>query len=132
AYRRLPAFFDIFDKRPPVVALTATATPEVRTDIAQLLKLRDQYEAISGFERPNIAYGVLRESDKNARLLDILRSIGNSPAIVYGSTRKSVEQITAVLKNAGVAVESYHAGVPLGLRKNTQEQYQDGQTRVIV
>src|SRR5207237_4093462 len=74
---------------------------------------------------------VLQESNKDARLRDILQSIGEAPAIVYGATRKSVEKITATLTAFGIAAESYHAGVPLGTRKRTQESYSTGGARVI-
>ena len=134
AYRRLPDVYEAFggDRRPPIMALTATATPEVRTDICKLLTLDNPLEIVTGFERPNLAYGVLRESDKESRLRDILRSIGSGSAIVYAATRKSVENITSMLRGIGVMAESYHAGVPLVLRRQVQDRYQSGQTRVIV
>ncbi len=134
AYRRLPNVYSAFggERRPPLMALTATATPEVRRDIARLLTLEDPLEIVTGFERPNLAYGVLRQCDKDSRLRDILRSIGDGSAIVYVATRKSVEYITAMLRGTGVRAESYHAGVTLALRKQVQERYQSGESRVIV
>ncbi|MDP4199110.1 MAG: ATP-dependent DNA helicase RecQ [Bacteroidota bacterium] len=132
SYRRLPLLFELFRKRPPVIALTATATPEVRADICHLLALRDPFEIVTGFERPNIAYGVMQECDKDARLKDIILSIGESPAIVYGSTRKSVEKISDTLRSSAVSVESYHAGISSALRRRTQDRYASGKARVIV
>jgi ATP-dependent DNA helicase RecQ len=132
SYRRLPSVYDAFANRPPVIALTATATPEVRADIRALLNLQSPLEIVTGFERTNIAYGVLREIDKEFRLRDILRSVSEGSSIVYAATRKNVERITIWLKSIGMSAESYHAGMPLALRKLVQERFQSGQTKVIV
>ena len=134
SYRRLPNSFKVLGdgNRPPIMALTATATPEVRADIVSLLDLRDPFEIVTGFERPNLGYGVLRECDKEARLRDIIGSISGGSSIVYGATRKSVEAITLMLGRFGYAAESYHAGVPLELRKRVQDNFLSGRTPVIV
>ncbi|HET6399978.1 MAG TPA: ATP-dependent DNA helicase RecQ [Candidatus Kapabacteria bacterium] len=134
SYRRIPDVYVKFSngERPPVIALTATATPEVRVDISQLLQLRNPLEIVTGFERPNLAYGVLRECDKDVRLRDILQSVDNGSAIVYAATRKSVDRIAADLRGRGIAAESYHAGLPLILRRQVQERYQSNETRSIV
>ncbi|HWF43294.1 MAG TPA: ATP-dependent DNA helicase RecQ [Candidatus Kapabacteria bacterium] len=139
SYRRLPQSFEMFGanersngKRPPIIALTATATPEVRADIVKLLTLSDPLEIVTGFERPNLSYGVLRESDKESRLRDIIASTAHGSAIVYGSTRKSVEAITRMLRQFGHVADSYHAGVPLELRKNVQDNFLSGKTPIIV
>ncbi len=134
SYRRIPDVYSKFSdgKRPPVIALTATATPEVRADIAQLLQLDHPLEIVTGFDRPNLAYGVLRECDKDVRLRDILQTIDGGSAIVYTATRKSVDRIAGNLRSIGIAAESYHAGLPLELRRHVQERYQSNETRVMV
>ena len=134
SYRRIPEMYKAFAKgtRPTIVALTATATPEVRADIVQLLQLEHPLNIVTGFERPNLAYGVLRECDKDVRLRDILQSVDNGSSIVYAATRKSVERITDDLRKAGIGAESYHAGLPLVLRRHVQERYQSNETRVMV
>jgi ATP-dependent DNA helicase RecQ len=134
SYRRLPEVYSAFggEKRPPVIALTATATPEVRADIVHLLGLENPLEIVTGFDRPNLAYGVLAECDKPSRLRDILYSTPNGSAIVYAATRRSVESVTDIVRRSGIAAESYHAGVPLTLRRQVQDRYQAGTTRVIV
>ncbi len=134
SYRRIPDVYSALGDghRPPIIALTATATPEVRTDISQLLQLEQPLEIVTGFERPNIAYGVLRGCDKDARLRDILSSTQNGTAIVYAATRKSVEKITMNLQGRGFSAESYHAGIPLIARRQTQERFDSAATRVIV
>jgi len=134
SYRRIPDVYAMLGdgRRPPIIALTATATPEVRADISLLLQLETPLEIVTGFERPNIAYGVLRESDKDKRLRDILASVKQGTAIVYAATRKSVENITANLQGRGFTAESYHAGIPLPARREAQERFHSGRTRVIV
>ncbi len=134
SYRRIPDVYSALGdgQRPPIIALTATATPEVRADVSLLLQLENLFEIVTGFERPNIAYGVLRACDKDARLRDILSSTQTGTAIVYAATRKSVDKITMDLERRGYAVGAYHAGIPLAARRATQERFQSGATRVIV
>jgi ATP-dependent DNA helicase RecQ len=134
SYRRIPDVYSALGDahRPPIIALTATATPEVRADISQLLQFENPLEIVTGFERPNIAYGVLRECDKDARLRDILSSTQNGTAVVYAATRKSVDKITMNLQGRGFSAESYHAGIPLVARRQTQERFHSAETRVIV
>ena len=134
SYRRIPEVYPFLGNgnRPPIIALTATATPEVRTDISKLLELCNPLEIVTGFERPNIAYGVLRESDKDARLRDILSSQQSGSTIVYAATRKSVDRIALALRQNGFSAEAYHAGIPNGDRKSIQERFHTGATRVMV
>lgn len=134
SYRRLPQLYEIWEqaggRRPPIIALTATATPEVRADIVQQLALQDPLEIVTGFERSNLQYGVLNGCDKNLRMLDILNSIEGS-AIVYASTRKAVESITLTLNNHNIVCQTYHAGLQNELRKRIQERFLKGEIRVI-
>ena len=134
SYRRIPDVYEMLGDghRPPVIALTATATPEVRADISLLLQLGNPLEIVTGFERSNIAYGVLRECDKDARLRDILSTIQSGSAIVYAATRKAVDKITLSLQGRGFAAEAYHAGIPLIARRQTQERFHSGAADVIV
>ncbi|HEY3873982.1 MAG TPA: ATP-dependent DNA helicase RecQ [Candidatus Kapabacteria bacterium] len=134
SYRRIPDIYASLNegRRAPILALTATATPEVRADVIQLLKLEKPFEVVTGFERPNIAYGVLRECDKDARLHDIIRSLSSGSAIVYAATRRSVDRLALDLQRKGYSAEAYHAGLPNMARKQTQERFLSSQTRVIV
>ena len=133
SYRRIPEVYSRFANgaRPPIIALTATATPDVRADISELLQLRNPLEIVTGFERPNLAYGVLRQCDKDVRLRDILRSVEGA-AIVYTSSRKSVDRIASDLRTIGIAAEGYHAGLPLRLRSQIQERFRRNETSVMV
>lgn len=132
SYRRLTQMYDIFDgKRPPVIALTATATPEVRADIVKQLQLNSPLEIVTGFARQNIQYGVLTSCDKDVRTVDILRGLDGS-AIVYGSTRKNVEALVPKLAKQGIKAVAYHAGQPAELRRRIQDQFLKGDVPVIV
>ncbi len=133
SYRRIPDVYEALGdgKRPPIIALTATATPEVRADISMLLQLEHPLEIVTGFERPNIAYGVLRECDKDARLRDIISTTPHGSVIVYAATRKSVDNIALGLQRQSIAAEAYHAGIPSQARRQTQERFQRSDIRVI-
>ena len=116
-----------------VLALTATATPEVRRDIADALELREPRVFVAGFDRPNLFIEVLRVSgdkDKLGRLLAVARSGG--PGIVYAATRKNVEKVVSALRVAGVDALGYHAGMADGERTSVQERFVRGDAPVIV
>ena len=119
---------------PVTLALTATATPEVRVDIAKQLHLRDPEVVITGFDRRNLHYHVEAtptERDKDAALIAAIKR-SDGVAVVYASTRKSVERITGVLDRAGVSVAGYHAGLDDAHRHEVQEAFMTEQVRTIV
>src|SRR4029077_4866989 len=98
---------------PPTVALTATATPHVRTDIVAQLKLNDPTTIITGFDRKNLSYHVLptkTDTDKDDAIVHLLRE-NDGLAVIYASTRKAVERIAALLERARVPAAAYHAGL---------------------
>jgi ATP-dependent DNA helicase RecQ len=119
---------------PPIAALTATATPDVRRDIQKQLALRDPQVVITGFDRRNLAWHVVRvknDPEKDQLLLQLLRG-RDGTAIVYASTRKSVDAITSLLGGAGMPAVGYHAGVADLDRKRIQEAFMTGAARVVV
>ncbi|HKG91699.1 MAG TPA: ATP-dependent DNA helicase RecQ, partial [Gemmatimonadaceae bacterium] len=119
---------------PPTIALTATATQEVRRDIAHQLHLADPAIVISGFDRKNLHYHVVStktESDKDRALVEILKS-RDGLAVVYASTRKAVEKITEVLSRARVDAVGYHAGLDDAHRHEVQDAFMKEGVRVIV
>ena len=119
---------------PQIIALTATATPQVRADISEQLGLVDPRVFVAGFDRPNLALRVLHvatEKEKIATIKNLaLRSTGSG--IIYAATRKSVEQVTAKLKLAGLSAEAYHGGMDEGERTRAQESFMRGETKAIV
>ncbi|HEU0015553.1 MAG TPA: RecQ family ATP-dependent DNA helicase [Longimicrobium sp.] len=119
---------------PPVAALTATATPEVRRDIVRQLGLRDPAVLVTGFDRRNLVWHVLRaknDSEKDRLLIKLLRGREGS-SIVYASTRKSVDALTMLLNGVGITTVGYHAGLGDRDRKRVQDEFMRGQTRVVV
>jgi ATP-dependent DNA helicase RecQ len=127
--------------RPPVMAVTATATPWVAQEIASRLGLRDWVEVRSGFDRPNITFDVIRiegESTvkrKQTALLHALRagqSSSSRPAIVYCGTRRETERLTQFLCEQGIATVGYHAGMPPADRRASQQAFMDDSAEVVV
>src|ERR671915_1124005 len=119
---------------PPVVALTATATPHVRTDIARQLRLQNQRTVITGFDRRNLRYHVVptrTDTEKDEALIEILRG-REGLAVVYASTRRAVERIAETLNRGGVPAVGYHAGLDDAHRHEVQESFMREQVRVIV
>lgn len=116
-----------------VLALTATATPEVRRDIADALELRDPKVFVAGFDRPNLFIEVLRVSgdkDKLGRLVTLARAGG--PGIIYAGTRKNVEKVVATLRASAVEALGYHAGMEDSERSSVQDRFVRGKAPVIV
>ena len=119
---------------PVTIALTATATPEVRRDIAEQLGLRDPEQIITGFDRANLHYHVVPvkgDAEKDAALADVLAR-HEGTAIVYASTRKAVERVTEVLARARVPAVAYHAGLDDAHRHEVQDAFMNEDVRAIV
>ncbi|HEY4217618.1 MAG TPA: ATP-dependent DNA helicase RecQ [Gemmatimonadaceae bacterium] len=120
---------------PPTVALTATATPHVRTDIVAQLKLESPTIIVTGFDRTNLSYHVLptkTESDKDDALVHLLRSTDDGLAVVYASTRKAVERIAMLLERARISAAAYHAGLDDERRHGVQDAFMTEKVRAIV
>ncbi len=132
SYRRIPQFYHSFiHGRPPVIALTATATPDVRKDICEQLELEEPLEIVTGFERPNINYAVLRECKKDVRLIDLAHTI-NGSIIVYTSSRSRADKIFTHLRQLGFRAASYHAGMRNEERLRVQEDFLAGELQIII
>ncbi len=119
---------------PTTIALTATATPEVRRDIIRELGLKDPQTIITGFDRPNLTYYVVpakNDAEKEKRLVDILRKY-EGLAVIYASTRKAVDHLTTVLERAKIRAAGYHAGLDDARRHEVQEAFMTEQIRAIV
>jgi ATP-dependent DNA helicase RecQ len=119
---------------PTTIALTATATPEVRRDIIRELALREPETIITGFDRPNLTYFVVpvkNDAEKERRLAEILRK-HDGLAVIYASTRKAVDHLTMVLERARIAAAGYHAGLDDSRRRQVQEAFMSEKIRAIV
>lgn len=114
----------------PVIALTATATPEVAEDIMERLKFGEKYLIKSGFERPNLSYIVRECEDKTGQLLSICEGVRGS-GIVYVRSRKKTEELAAFLAANGVSASFYHAGLGADTRSERQAQWKSDKIRVM-
>ena len=133
-YLRLQSFRERIG-RPQTIALTATATPYVRADIIEQLRLDDPRAFVSGFDRPNLSLGVVhteKEREKYARIRQLAEEYKGQSGIVYTSTRKSVEQITRKLLDSRLSVVGYHAGMTDEERVRAQELFMSGGAQTIV
>jgi len=119
---------------PPVLALTATATPRVRQDILRSLKMRDPEVVVTSFNRPNLTYRVLSAAKKDQKLPRILDVIRRSPppGIVYATTRKECEELAESLRRSGVDAAAYHAGMGSANRADVQERFMTDELSVVV
>lgn len=119
---------------PPTIALTATATPEVRRDIARVLGLSNPDVVLTGFDRPNLRWHIVRtknDAEKDGTLVDVLKR-HEGVAIVYAATRKTVDRVAHVLTRAGVRAEAYHAGLDDARRREVQDAFMSERVRAIV
>ena len=116
----------------PVIALTATATPEVARDICERLGGADSFTVLKAdFSRPNLTYRVEQCEDKLGHVLELCNAVPGS-GIVYMRSRNKCEDIAAFLKAGGVSASFYHAGLSAPLRSARQEAWKKGETRVMV
>ena len=116
------------------VALTATATPYVRSDIIQQLGLTKPETFVSGFDRPNLTIDVVhteKEREKVARIKRLAKTHDGS-GIIYAATRKAVEQVALQLQGQGLSVSAYHAGMGDAARVKAQDDFMNGRTQMIV
>lgn len=131
-----PAYLKIAEIRDllpdvPVLALTATATPEVVKDIQQRLRFREENVFRMSFERKNLAYIVRKTENKTKELLHILRRMPGS-AIIYVRNRRRTKEITELLMHEGITADFYHAGLDDATKDIRQQRWQTGESRVMV
>ena len=115
----------------PVIALTATATPQVAEDIMERLGFEEKCLIKSGFERPNLSYIVRRCEDKLGQMLNICSSVEGT-GIVYVRSRKKTEELAAFLSSNGISSSFYHAGLGPESRSERQSRWKEGSIRVMV
>ena len=131
-----PAYLKIAEIREllpgvPVLALTATATPEVVKDIQSRLNFREENVFRMSFERKNLAYIVRKTDNKTGELLHILKRIDGS-AIIYVRNRRRTKEITELLMQEGITADFYHAGLDNAVKDLRQKRWQNGEIRVMV
>ena len=131
-YLAIADFIAALPRRPAVAAFTATATAQVRADIVRLLRLDDPVEVVTGFDRPNLYFDVLRPKSKKDTLLALLEQRRGKSGIVYCATRANVEKVCDALCAAGLPATRYHAGLPDAERRRNQDDFQFDRRPVMV
>lgn len=123
SYTHISTFVDGLPHRPTVAAFTATATEHVKTDIRQLLDLQSPYEITTGFDRPNLYFGVVDTGSRIEFIRSYLEDNPHKSGIIYTMTRKNAEQIYESLFASGFPVTYYHAGLSDKERAANQEAF---------
>lgn len=123
SYLKIIAFVESLANRPIVGAFTATATNDVKEDIKKILRLKNPFEITTGFDRPNLFFGVIKSSSKDEKLIDLIRERGDRSGIVYCATRKNVESVCELLCDNGFSAARYHAGLDEYERRKNQEDF---------
>jgi ATP-dependent DNA helicase RecQ len=134
-YRRLKEMMDMIDEKIPVIALTATATPKVQSDIVKNLGLRNPNIFISSFNRPNLYYEIQPKIKKDQTNKSIVRFISQNKGksgIIYTLNRKTTEELADMLMANGIKAVAYHAGLDAKLRADRQDQFLNEDVQVIV
>ena len=132
SYLRIGELRGLLGPDVPVLALTASATPLVRDDIARQLRFRPDSNVYAlSFDRPNLSYVARITQNKTDKLLQVLGATTGT-AIVYVRSRKKTREIAELLQGAGISATFYHAGLDPEVKAERQEQWKSGRTRVIV
>lgn len=123
SYLKIISFVESLANRPIIGAFTATATNDVKEDIKKILRLENPFEITTGFDRPNLFFGVIKSSSKDEKLIDLIRERGDRSGIVYCATRKNVESVCELLCDNGFSAARYHAGLDEYERRKNQEDF---------
>ena len=134
-YRRLREMMELISPHAPMIALTATATPKVQSDILRNLGLRNPQVYISSFNRPNLYYEILPKIHKEQTVTSIVRFISQNKGksgIIYTLNRKTTEELADMLMANGIKAVAYHAGLDSKLRAERQDLFLNEDVQVIV
>ncbi len=132
SYRLIGEWLNSLPKRPIVGAFTATATKYVENDIKKLLGLDKANVYVTGFDRPNLSFSVIRTPKRMDYVVHYVRQHANENGIIYCATRKDVDRVYENLTRAGVKVGHYHGGLSDEVRREMQNAYADDKLQVMV
>ncbi|RMF26428.1 MAG: ATP-dependent DNA helicase RecQ, partial [Bacteroidetes bacterium] len=125
-YRKIRLMIDAIGKDIPIVALTATATPKVQSDIIKNLHMEEVNKFVSSFNRENLYYEVRPKGKKRSvqkQIIQIIKSMPNQSGIIYVQARKTTEELAEVLNVNGIKAAPYHAGLDAKTRSQTQDAF---------
>lgn len=132
SYTKIVEFVNLLEKRPIISAFTATATEAVREDIVCTLGLDNPYTMVTGFDRENLFFQVDKPKSKEQYIVDYIAKHPDESGIIYCATRKNVDSVYELLKEKGVSVAKYHAGMSAADRKQMQEDFVFDYTSIVV
>ncbi|TDL66571.1 DNA helicase RecQ [Rhodococcus qingshengii] len=132
SYRHIKQMVYSLPQKPNVLALTATATPRVREDICETLDIDEENSIITGFERENLSFAVIKGQDRLHYLRDYIKKNEKEAGIIYAATRKNVDQLYERLKKENVNVARYHAGMGDAERIREQDRFLKDEASVMV
>lgn len=132
SYRLIGEWLNSLPKRPIVGAFTATATKYVENDIKKLLGLDTANVYVTGFDRPNLSFSVIRTPKRMDYVVHYVRQHANENGIIYCATRKDVDRVYENLTRAGIKVGHYHGGLSDEVRREMQNAYADDKLQVMV
>jgi len=132
SYVKIGDFIESLPKRPVVAAFTATATSDVSEDIMRLLKLIDPYVTLTGFDRPNLTFNVIKPENKYKALIEIVEGADGKNGIIYCATRKAVEDVSHKLTADGFSSTRYHAGLTEEERHDNQDDFIFDRKKIMV
>ena len=132
SYQLIGEWLNSLPKRPIVGAFTATATKYVENDIKKLLGLDNANVYVTGFDRPNLSFSVIRTPKRMDYVVHYVRQHANENGIIYCATRKDVDRVYENLTRAGIKVGHYHGGLSDEVRREMQNAYADDKLQVMV
>ncbi|NYE08206.1 ATP-dependent DNA helicase RecQ [Bacillus niacini] len=132
SYRHIQQMVRSLPQKPNVIALTATATPRVRDDICETLNIEEENSIITGFERENLTFSVIKGQDRLHFVRDYLKKNEKEAGIIYAATRKNVDQLYERLKKENINVARYHAGMGDAERISEQDRFLKDEASVMV
>ncbi|MGM9926536.1 MAG: DNA helicase RecQ [Bacillus sp. (in: firmicutes)] len=132
SYKHIYSFISDLKVKPTVLALTATATPNVQEDILQLLQIPKDHTVMTTFERPNLSFSIIKGQDYDKYVLDYIKSNPNETGIIYVATRKNGEQIYQKLLKQNIKAALYHGGLSAEERMMQQEAFLHDEVQVMV
>ncbi|GKV68945.1 ATP-dependent DNA helicase RecQ [Sporosarcina sp. NCCP-2716] len=132
SYRSISRVLNCFDEKPVLLALTATATPNVREDIRAQLGIPEDQTVLTGFERGNLTFTVVKGENREKFIKDYVTKNKDEAGIIYAATRKAVESVHDMLRRSGVSVAKYHGGMGDLERQQEQDRFLNDEASVMV